>query len=116
MSSLRTLLTCGALERRRPETVHGALTRSSSNDFINMSMLCRQYTKVCESELPNVPKSDLLVSKISFGILNDTTNPSLRMIFVQQINKAISKTNFCIEKPFSWSARLARAFCAVIVI
>ena len=55
-SSLRTLLTCGALERRRPETVHEALTLSSSIDIINMSTLWRKNTEVCESELPNVPK------------------------------------------------------------
>ena len=38
---LRTLLICGALERRRPETVHGALTRSSSSsiDLIDTSTL-----------------------------------------------------------------------------
>ena len=47
ISSLRTLLTCGALERTRPETVQGALSRSNSIDIIDMSTLWRQYTEVC---------------------------------------------------------------------
>ena len=64
---LRTLLTCGALERRQPETVHGALTRSSSIDIIDMCTLLCQYTEVCESELPNVPKIDFLVSKLALA-------------------------------------------------
>ena len=67
ISSLRTLLICGALEPRRPEAVHAALTRSSSIDFIEMRTLWRQYTEVCESELPMVPKIDFLVSKLALA-------------------------------------------------
>ena len=64
---MHTLLICGALERRRPETVPGTLTRSISLDIVGMSTLGRQYTKVCESVLPNVPKIDCLVSKLSLA-------------------------------------------------
>ena len=32
-----------------------------------MSMLGRQYTEVCESVLPNVPKIDCLVSKLTLA-------------------------------------------------
>ena len=58
------LLICGALERRRPETVPGSLTRSITIDIVDMSTIGRQYTEVCESVLPNFPKSDCLVSKL----------------------------------------------------
>ena len=44
---------CGALERRRPETVPGMLTRSISLDIVDMNTMGRQYTDVCESVLPN---------------------------------------------------------------
>ena len=74
-----TLLICGALERRRPETVPGMLTRSTTLDIVDMSTLGSQYTEVCESVLPNVPKIDCLVSKLAFAFKNDTTNPTLRM-------------------------------------
>ena len=70
----------------------------------------------------NIPKSvkvscqtskNVFSFKIGLGIVNDTTNPSLRMIFAQKINV---NNNFCFEKPRGWSARRARAFCAVTVI
>ena len=32
------------------------------------------------------------------------------------MNVALSKITFCLEKPRGWSARRARAFCAVMVI
>ena len=44
-----TLLTCGAQERRRPETVPLTETHFTTLDIINMSMLGRQYTEVSES-------------------------------------------------------------------
>ena len=50
------------------------------------------------------PKNWFLSFKMGLGILNDTTNPSLHMIFVQDMKEAISKTNFCIEKSHGWSA------------
>ena len=64
---MHTLLICGALERRRPETVPGTLTRSITLDIVGMSTLGRQYTEVCESVLPNVPKIDCLVSKLALA-------------------------------------------------
>ena len=36
MSSLHTLLIFGALDRRRPETDHVALTRSTNLDIVNL--------------------------------------------------------------------------------
>ena len=65
MSFIRTLLICGALERRRPETVPGTLTRSTTLDIVDMSTMGRQYTEVFERVLPNVPKIDCLVSKLA---------------------------------------------------
>ena len=50
-----------------PEPVPGTLTRSITLDIVDMSMLGRQYTKVCESMLPNVPKIDCLVSKFTLA-------------------------------------------------
>ena len=61
------LLICGALERRRPETVHGTLTRSVNLNIVDVSTMGRQYAEVCESVLPNVPKIDCLVSKLSLA-------------------------------------------------
>ena len=58
---MRTLLIYGALKRRRSETVPGTLTF----DIVDMSTLGRQYTEVCESVLPNVPKIYCLVSKLA---------------------------------------------------
>ena len=55
MSSLRTLLTYGTLERRRTETVPGMLIRSNTLDIVNMNTLLRQNTEVYESEQPKVP-------------------------------------------------------------
>ena len=49
-----------------------------------MSTLWRQYTEASLWKWDaKRPKNWFLSFKISFGILNDTTNPSLRMIFVQ---------------------------------
>ena len=81
-----------------------------------MSTMGRQYTAVCESVLPNVPKIDCLVSKLALAFKNDTLYPSLLMFFVQQMNEAMSKTILCLEKPRGWSAQRTRAFCAVMVI
>ena len=53
------------VERRRPENVHGTLTRSITLDIVDMSTMGRQYTEVCESVLPNIPKIDCLVSKLA---------------------------------------------------
>ena len=64
---MRTLLICGALEHRRPETVPGTLTRSITRGIVDMSTMGRQYTEVCESVLPNVPKIDCLVSKLALA-------------------------------------------------
>ena len=65
---MHTLLMCGALERRRPETVPGTLIRSITLDIVGMSTLGRQYTEVCESVLPNVPNIDCLVSKLALAL------------------------------------------------
>ena len=62
-----TLLICGTLERRRPETVPGTLTCSSTLDIVGMSTLGCQYNEVCASVLPNVPKIDCLVSKLALA-------------------------------------------------
>ena len=67
ISFIRTLLICDALERRRPKTVPGTLTRSITLDIVDMSTMGRQYTEVCESVLPNVPKIDCLVSKLALA-------------------------------------------------
>ena len=61
------LLICGALERKRPETVPGTLTRSITLDIVDMSTIERQYTEVCESVLQNVPNIDCLVSKLALA-------------------------------------------------
>ena len=61
------LLICGALECRRPGTVPGTLTGSITLEIVDMSKMGRQYTKVCESVLPNVPKIDCLVSKLALA-------------------------------------------------
>ena len=53
--------------RRRPETVPGTLTRSITLNIVDMSTFGRQYTEVCESVLPNVPKIDCLVSKLALA-------------------------------------------------
>ena len=80
-----------------------------------MSTMGRQYTDVCESVLPNVPKIDCLVSKLAlaFKMIQLTF---FTYVFVQEMNEAMSKTSFCLEKPRGWSARRARAFCALMVI
>ena len=67
ISFIRTLLICGALERRRTETVPGTLTRSITLDIVVMSTMGRSYTEVCGSVLPNVPKIDCLVSKLALA-------------------------------------------------
>ena len=80
-----------------------------------MSTLGRQYTEVCESVLPNVPKNDCLVSKLALAF---------KMIllilfyacFCSVSERSNVKNNFCLEKARGWSARPARAFCAVMVI
>ena len=64
---MRTLLVCGALDYKRPETVPGTLTRSITLDIVDMSSMGRQYTEVCESVLPNSPKIDCLVSKLALA-------------------------------------------------
>ena len=71
------------IEGRRPETVLGTLTRSTTLAIVDTSTLWRQFTEVGESELPNVPKIDLLVSKLALALKNDTSNHSLCMMFVQ---------------------------------
>ena len=38
-ASLRTLFICGALERRRPETVPGTLKRFTTLEIVDMSTL-----------------------------------------------------------------------------
>ena len=43
------------------------LTRSIILDIVDMSTLGSQYTEVRESVLPNVPKSDCLVSKLALA-------------------------------------------------
>ena len=83
------LLICGALERRRPETVPGTLTRSNTLDIVDVSTMGRQYTEVCESVLSNVPKIDCLVSKLALAF---------KMIQLILLNEAMSKTIFCLEK------------------
>ena len=60
-----TFLICGALERRRLETVPGTLTHPITLDFVDMSTLGRRCTEVCESVLPNVSKIDCLISKLA---------------------------------------------------
>ena len=55
------------LDIRRPETVPGTLTRSITLDIVDMSTIGRQFTKVCESVLPTVPKIYCLVSKLALA-------------------------------------------------
>ena len=43
------LLTFGALERRRSETVHVTSTRFTTFDIVDMSTMGRQYTEIPES-------------------------------------------------------------------
>ena len=112
---IHTFLICGALERRRSETVPGTLTCSITLDIVDMSTKWCQYTEVCESVLPNVPKIDCLVSKLALAF------KMIQLILLYScfcsVNERINvKTIFCLEKPRGLSARHARAFCAVMVI
>ena len=75
MSSLRTLLTCDTLERRRPETLPGTLIRSTNLDIVELNTLRRQYTEVCERELSKRPQNCFLDFIIRLDISNDTTTP-----------------------------------------
>ena len=112
---MHTLLICGALESRRPETVPGTLTRSITLDIVGMSTLGRQYTEVCEIVLPNVPKSDCLVSKfaLAFKMIQLIL---LYACFCSVNERSNIKNNFCLEKSRGWIARRARVFRAVMVI
>ena len=108
-------LICGALERRGPETVPRTLTRSITLDIVDMSRLVRQYTEDCESVLPNVPKIDCLVSKLALAF-KMIQLILLYALFCSVNERSNVKNIFCLEKPRGWSARRARAFCAVMVI
>ena len=91
------------------------LTRSITLDIVDMSTLGRQYTEVCESVLPNVPKSDCLVSKLALTF--KMMQLMLLYAYFCSVNERSNVKNiFCFEKPRGWSARHARAFCAVMVI
>ena len=75
----------------------------------------RQYTKVCESVLPNAPKIDCLVSKLALAF------KMKQLILLYSCSCLVNersnvKNIFCLEKHRGWSARRARAFCAVMVI
>ena len=80
-----------------------------------MSAFGRQYTEVCESVLPNVPKIDCFVSKLALAF------KMIQLIlfyacFCSVNERSNVKTFVCMEKPRGWSARRAHAFCAVMVI
>ena len=80
-----------------------------------MSTLGRQYTEVCESVLPNVSKIDCLVSKLAL----EFKMIQLILLYASfcSVNERRNVKNiFCVEKLRGWSARRARAFCAVMVI
>ena len=97
---MRTLLICGALEHRQPETVPGTLTRSITLDIVDMSTIGRQYTKVCESVLPNVPKTDCLVSKLALAF------KMIQLILFTHVfcsvNERSNVKNNCLFRKTSW--------------
>ena len=80
-----------------------------------MSTLGRQYSEVCESVQPNVPKIDCIVSKVALAF-KMIQLILLYACFCSVNERSNVKNNFCLEKPHGWSARRTRAFCAVIVI
>ena len=84
MSSLRTLPTCGALERRRPETFPVTLIRTTNLDIVKLNTLLRQFTECCERELAKRPQNCFLDFIISLDISNDTTTTFLLFIFISE--------------------------------
>ena len=81
-----------------------------------MSTLGRHYTEVCESVLPNVPKIDCLVSKLALAFKMIQLTILYACLCSVNERSNVKKHFFCLEKSRGWSARRARAFCAVVVI
>ena len=80
-----------------------------------MSTLGRQYTEVCESVLPNIPKIDCLVSKLALAF-KMIQLILLYACFCSVNEQSNVKNMFLFRKTRGWSARRARAFCAMMVI
>ena len=75
-----------------------------------MSTLGRQYTEVCESVLPNVPKIDCLVSKLAFAL------KMIQLILLYacycSINERSNVKNIFSFRKTSW---LERTMCTCIL-